>query len=886
MTAFGVRRIACALAVGILCGATAASAQISGVSVTNLSDADSTTDTLTDGRQRLSTTSFSSSPTSISARYAFVTAADSGIFTNSSIAATNSYRVNFNVNVPGAYQLTVNTNWNGGLTTVDDTTFATVAATADVSPLTGTQSGGTLASGTLSLTDPGIRTSGANGQTPFGGTLAAAAVITGVSNGANQPHQLQFAWTSSCNSPGGGAFVGGDECAVRAGLASTLSGTSAGAYPGQGGRNIATDGHFVTVSIVSFCGNGVVDGAVGEECDQGAGVNGMPGSCCAMNCTLKEAGESCRNAAGPCDVPELCDGVTVNCPADAFATVGTVCRASSPGEVCDEVEVCPGNSATCPPDGVQTAGTECRAAAGVCDVAEACDGVSKFCPADGKSTALCRASAGVCDLAELCDGIDDDCPADAKSTALCRAAADVCDAAEQCDGADDDCPADALASAGTECRAVAGDCDVAEQCDGVDPACPADGFVSAGTECRGEAGVCDVAEQCDGGGPDCPADAFAPDTTVCRAASPGEVCDVEEFCTGSDVNCPADAVEPDTTVCRAAAGVCDIAELCDGTNKTCPADSVEPDTTVCRAASAGEVCDVPETCDGSGVDCPADAVEPDTTVCRAAVDVCDVAETCDGIGKLCGADAKSSAECRAAAGVCDVAEVCDGVSDTCPADVSAPDGTSCEDGSFCNGEETCTAGACGGGGSPCPMGQGCDDTNDVCLLGDCPVEPVVCRLAQKSRVLIKDNANDARDKLVWKWIKGASTSQAEFGTPTVDAEYALCFYAGTSAALIAQAAVPPGPNWSAISSKGYKYKDPAGSAAGITRVILKGSTTNKAKALIKGKGVNLPDFALPIAGGDLPLIVQLRNNANGICWESEFATATKNLATQFKAKTP
>src|SRR5690606_23523465 len=113
----------------VLSLATGAAAQFSGVSVTNLSDPDSTTDTSTDGRQRLSTTSLTASPTSISARYAFVTAADSGIFTNSSISANNAYRVSFNVNVPGAYQLTVNTNWNGGLTTVDDTTLATVAAT-------------------------------------------------------------------------------------------------------------------------------------------------------------------------------------------------------------------------------------------------------------------------------------------------------------------------------------------------------------------------------------------------------------------------------------------------------------------------------------------------------------------------------------------------------------------------------------------------------------------------------------------------------------------------------------------------------------------------------------------------------------------------------------
>ena len=64
--------------------------------------------------------------------------------------------------------------------------------------------------------------------------------------------------------------------------------------------------------------------------------------------------------------------------------------------------------------------------------------------------------------------------------------------------------------------------------------------------------------------------------------------------------------------------------------------------------------------------------------------------------------------------------------------------------------------------------------------------------------------------------------------------------------------------------------------------------TDVVKALVKGKGLNLPDFdgQLPIAGADLPLLVQLRNNQTGICWEGSFATPKKNLADQFSAKQP
>ena len=56
----------------------------------------------------------------------------------------------------------------------------------------------------------------------------------------------------------------------------------------------------------------------------------------------------------------------------------------------------------------------------------------------------------------------------------------------------------------------------------------------------------------------------------------------------------------------------------------------------------------------------------------------------------------------------------------------------------------------------------------------------------------------------------------------------------------------------------------------------------------RGKGANLPDFDsdLPIASGDLPLIVQLRNNASGVCWEGTFSAPKKNDASQFNAKQP
>ena len=56
----------------------------------------------------------------------------------------------------------------------------------------------------------------------------------------------------------------------------------------------------------------------------------------------------CRPAAGACDVPEVCNGTSPECPDDALAAAGTECRAAT--GVCDGAEVCDGASPACPAD--------------------------------------------------------------------------------------------------------------------------------------------------------------------------------------------------------------------------------------------------------------------------------------------------------------------------------------------------------------------------------------------------------------------------------------------------------------------------------------------------------------------------------------------------------
>lgn len=431
---------------GILAWAQWASAQ--SMSLGSISDI-SSSDFLQSGsiaserRHVISTSNISSSTFTV--RYTAVTGTD----TETTAAVTQilnaDYTINFSVTAPGAYDLDVTTSVSGALTVVDD---GGGAAGADITGISGTQTGGTLlGGGSLSFGDLGfLDSSGGSSNSVL--SDSALGTITGNSSGTPQNHTLRFVWSQSCSSANGGG--GGDECAVRLGLAIQYGGETAGDYPGVGSRNINIDGHFVTVSMISYCGDGLVQASKGEACDQGA-ANGTAASCCTSNCQFKSAGTNCRSSTGPCDPAEACTGSSANCPADALSPSGTVCRAS----------------------------------AGVCDLAEQCNGVSSICPSDAKSTAQCRAQNGDCDLAEFCDGSGNHCPADSfRGTAvICRPSAGQCDVAEHCPGNGPNCPSDAFQPDNTPCN----DSNVCTQTD-----------TCQGGNCQGDNEItCDECQTCD-----------------------------------------------------------------------------------------------------------------------------------------------------------------------------------------------------------------------------------------------------------------------------------------------------------------------------------------------------------------------------------------------------
>ncbi|MFH1434314.1 MAG: hypothetical protein ABIJ56_01235 [Pseudomonadota bacterium] len=145
----------------------------------------------------------------------------------------------------------------------------------------------------------------------------------------------------------------------------------------------------------SECGDGFVDVAAGEECEPPD--SDFCGSECTTICTTSEECDDghdctvdscdvdgtqtcehlllsesteCRPASGDCDAAEFCDGINVDCAADAFAVPTTLCRPAAGS--CDAPEYCTGLSPDCPADGLLSEGTACDDE-NPCTYPDACD---------------------------------------------------------------------------------------------------------------------------------------------------------------------------------------------------------------------------------------------------------------------------------------------------------------------------------------------------------------------------------------------------------------------------------------------------------------------------------------------------------------------------------
>jgi hypothetical protein len=226
--------------------------------------------------------------------------------------------------------------------------------------------------------------------------------------------------------------------------------------------------------------------------------------------------------------------------------------------------------------------------------------------------------------------------------------------------------------------------------------------------------------------------------------------------------------------------------------------------------------------------------------------------------------------------------------------VCAAENDPCEDGDACTANDFCNAALeCVGGGSvTCDDGSVC--TADACVspLG-CTHPPAPaggCNAGNaKGLLLIRDQATDSKDQILFKWLKGTS-QLADFGDPLTTSAYTLCVFDANkmlaSATAPAASACGTKPCWKLTgptsARNGVLYNDPLRQSDGVKLVKGKAHDAGKARVLFKALGAGIPEIDL--AGITYPVTVQVRT-ADAACWEQQFDASDekRNDGAMFKA---
>jgi hypothetical protein len=159
-----------------------------------------------------------------------------------------------------------------------------------------------------------------------------------------------------------------------------------------------------------------------------------------------------------------------------------------------------------------------------------------------------------------------------------------------------------------------------------------------------------------------------------------------------------------------------------------------------------------------------------------------------------------------------------------------------------------------------------------------------------AHLILRQHSDPLRNRLVWRWARGAPTSAEDLGNPVSGAtHYELCLYdeSGGTPALVMSALAPASslcpknrPCWSGSAGR-FKYLDRNMTPEGLLRILLVAGDAGQAKIIVKGKGASLPLPSLPLNQASA-VTVQLINQ-DGTCFEARYsAPAISNTGAEFK----
>jgi len=278
------------------------------------------------------------------------------------------------------------------------------------------------------------------------------------------------------------------------------------------------------------------------------------------------------------------------------------------------------------------------------------------------STCNCDADWGNC-----INGWSDGCETPLGTMSNCSTCGDDCDD-------DNPCTTDSCVSVGDGCsntnNTIA--CNDGIYCNGTDTCSGGSCSQHSGDPCPGADGDGDCSETCNDVADDC------------SAADPnGSSCDDGAYCNGTDTCSGGSCSQHTGDPCPGPDGDGDCSESCNDVADNCSA--ADPNDSAC---DDGTYCNGTDTC--SGGSCSQHSGDP----------------------------------CPGADGDADCSESCNETADNCSA--NDPNGSACDDGTYCNGTDTCSGGSCSQhSGDPCPGADGdldcsetCDDVADNCNADD------------------------------------------------------------------------------------------------------------------------------------------------------------------------
>ncbi len=453
---------------------------------------------------------------------------------------------------------------------------------------------------------------------------------------------------------------------------------------------------------------GVPDNVDGDTCADGSLCDGA-GSCVVVETCDGEFAATGDYVCGPGAISEECYSTCTSadeCNDGFYCTGGSCVDKLANGEgTCTSNNDCESGYCT-PSTGICCAGGWCcndntQCAPYECDMGDfscllSCD------PGTGDDDALCPADFhcdnGACyeDLANgegLCNEASD-C-----DSGYCHTTNGICCDGGECCQDDDQCN-------GFSCQV---DFTCAQDCS--PSAVELDTLCADEFHCEGDNCVDDIPDGYDGcdEASDCVSNNCTPATGVCCS-------DTGADCCNSPSQCP-DGNECTTDYCSAtfhcysvdkSDGVsCSDGDYCNGA-ETCQSGNCEAGTAPCGAASTA--C-MDEGCDEINDECTYTPINEGGTCSESLFCLGDVQKICNSNG-ICVDPGTGTIPCTGSTGNSCTEYSCDEENDECDED-PRPNGSDCDDGNVCTGENTCQEGICIDGINPC------DDDPDPCGSREC-----------------------------------------------------------------------------------------------------------------------------------------------------------------------